>query len=363
MSHQLESALLHALTNVDPHSPKAREHYQELMEAAVQSCGKGKQISSKYGTQVHECEQPSKMAIKVESLRSASAPQQLPFVKYGAYYEFSSVCTVDTERKVVTLSRHCTQGDAFHLLSQIFVCNPQDTNKTMPKDQGLVLQHIRQQLVLFHMQSTYDGVTTVSNRTIHDVLWYLAAQISLLGQQDIVHCDIKLENIWFHEEVPYLGDHGLAKVITDELSTIRCGSEWYAPMEAHFPECLNPPRKHDSYSFGVVVYAFCIGEMLANQGDFLDWQEANPTDLASTKNDRGARALRTGYLRHRIAALDESIQMANSKRHPTEQLEGYTVNFMKRVLDLDPKSRPDSRHLFRLLLLYIWRDNARTYAY
>uniref|UniRef100_UPI003AAC9C39 testis-specific serine/threonine-protein kinase 6-like n=1 Tax=Centroberyx gerrardi TaxID=166262 RepID=UPI003AAC9C39 len=84
--------------------------------------------------------------------------------------------------------------------------------------------------------------------------------VSYLHQNNIVHRDLKCENVLLMGNQVKISDFGFARIAMEstELSKTYCGSAAYAP-----PEVLRgipyDPKKHDIWSMGVILYAMVTG--------------------------------------------------------------------------------------------------------
>jgi serine/threonine protein kinase len=99
------------------------------------------------------------------------------------------------------------------------------------------------------------------------ILREVLVAIKYLHQNNIVHRDLKLENILVEDRVGRikvtLVDFGLARLTRNYPLMTRCGSEEYAAPEVIMGEpydgCLS-----DAWSFGVIMYACLIGSLPFN---------------------------------------------------------------------------------------------------
>lgn len=91
----------------------------------------------------------------------------------------------------------------------------------------------------------------------------MVSAINYLHQMNIVHRDLKCENILLtaNEQVK-IADFGFARFVEDpsELSHTFCGSQAYTPPEVITGTPYNP-KKYDVWSLGVVLYVMVTGTM------------------------------------------------------------------------------------------------------
>lgn len=89
-----------------------------------------------------------------------------------------------------------------------------------------------------------------------EILLGIAHGLDHIHQQNIVHCDIKLENILLHNGVPKICDFGFSKMINPHTQVIRttyaCGSPSYAAPEIYQYNTYSP--KSDVFAFGIVTH-------------------------------------------------------------------------------------------------------------
>ncbi|BEJ12474.1 hypothetical protein CspHIS471_0209340 [Cutaneotrichosporon sp. HIS471] len=152
----------------------------------------------------------------------------------------------------------------------------------------------------------------------------LCRAVSWLHEVEVVHRDIKLENILFTvnpfslpptstgsvplEELPVplvkLTDFGLARFIrsSSPLLQTRCGSEAYAAPEVVMGNVYDG-RKTDAWALGVVLYALVAGELPFEDGAPPAHGRGRASSTASTASAQGERDERESRRRtmHRIA--------------------------------------------------------------
>ncbi|PJF20021.1 hypothetical protein PSACC_00162 [Paramicrosporidium saccamoebae] len=99
------------------------------------------------------------------------------------------------------------------------------------------------------------------------ILREVLVAIKHLHQNNIVHRDLKLENILIDDRVGRvkvtLVDFGLARIVRNYPLMTRCGSEEYAAPEVIVGEPYDG-RLSDAWSFGVIMYACLIGSLPFN---------------------------------------------------------------------------------------------------
>ncbi|GMK59928.1 hypothetical protein CspeluHIS016_0901450 [Cutaneotrichosporon spelunceum] len=152
----------------------------------------------------------------------------------------------------------------------------------------------------------------------------LCRAVSWLHEVEVVHRDIKLENILFTvnpfsfsptstgsvplEELPVplvkLTDFGLARFIrsSSPLLQTRCGSEAYAAPEVVMGNVYDG-RKTDAWALGVVLYALVAGELPFEDGAPPAHGRGRASSTASVTSAQGERDERESRRRtmHRIA--------------------------------------------------------------
>ncbi|KAL4504363.1 hypothetical protein ABPG72_009809 [Tetrahymena utriculariae] len=101
----------------------------------------------------------------------------------------------------------------------------------------------------------------LSESQILDFSYQLACGIKYLHDKDIVHRDLKLNNVLLSNGIIKIADFGLATKVNDdnpECNTM-CGTANYLS-----PEILNSKgygKKTDIWSFGCILYALCSGNL------------------------------------------------------------------------------------------------------
>ncbi|CAD8123483.1 unnamed protein product [Paramecium sonneborni] len=94
--------------------------------------------------------------------------------------------------------------------------------------------------------------TPYSEKDVFNVCISLLGALDCLHQNKIIHRDLKLENVFLHEDGTYkLGDFGWATYI-DKVEPILCGTTEYMPPEVVLKQQHN--YKVDCYSLGALIY-------------------------------------------------------------------------------------------------------------
>jgi len=91
------------------------------------------------------------------------------------------------------------------------------------------------------------------------ILNQLASAINHCHSKNIIHCDIKPENIMIDENNNVtLIDFGLSKIYSKKLLEFSCGTPAYMA-----PECLMKKYtdKCDVWSFGIILYILMTGRL------------------------------------------------------------------------------------------------------
>ncbi|KAL9544425.1 hypothetical protein MBANPS3_007630 [Mucor bainieri] len=108
---------------------------------------------------------------------------------------------------------------------------------------------------------THSAVNEVQVRTL---FLQLLHAVKYLHEHNIVHRDLKLENILIHkqsnDEILKITDFGLARVVDPEspLLVTRCGSEEYAAPEIVQQQDYDG-RKTDTWALGIILYSLLVG--------------------------------------------------------------------------------------------------------
>ncbi|CAG8496120.1 14107_t:CDS:2 [Cetraspora pellucida] len=144
-----------------------------------------------------------------------------------------------------------------------------DTVET-PKHLCLVLEYVPGGELFDYVNDHYEKIT---EDEVKQIFYELVNTVSYLHESNIVHRDLKLENILLESSGPSpnkkcikLTDFGLARFINPKapLLTTRCGSEEYAAPELISASSYDG-RKTDIWSLGIILYALLVGYLPFNQ--------------------------------------------------------------------------------------------------
>ncbi|KAG0171156.1 hypothetical protein DFQ30_001378 [Apophysomyces sp. BC1015] len=142
---------------------------------------------------------------------------------------------------------------------------------TMETDQYLciVLEYVEGGELFDYVQKMHytaqDPLHTRTEQDVKELFFQIVQVVKWMHEHNIVHRDIKLENILLQEDAygnlrVKLTDFGLARVVdpTAPQLTTRCGSEEYAAPEIVQSRAYDG-RQTDTWSLGVVLYALLVG--------------------------------------------------------------------------------------------------------
>ncbi|KAG2203615.1 hypothetical protein INT47_011709 [Mucor saturninus] len=130
----------------------------------------------------------------------------------------------------------------------------------------IVLEYVEGGELFDFVQKMHQETTSVDEEKVKKVFLQVLNAVKWLHGHNIVHRDLKLENILIqkkdNDEILKITDFGLARVVDPEspLLTTRCGSEEYAA-----PEIIQQSkdgydgRKTDTWSLGIILYALLVG--------------------------------------------------------------------------------------------------------
>ncbi|OBZ87066.1 CBL-interacting serine/threonine-protein kinase 11 [Choanephora cucurbitarum] len=130
----------------------------------------------------------------------------------------------------------------------------------------IVLEYVEGGELFDYVQKMHHTAhTKVDEDMIKAIFLQLVQAVQWLHDHNIVHRDLKLENILIHnnkDETPKLKitDFGLARVVDPEspLLTTRCGSEEYAAPEIIQQQPYDG-RKTDTWALGIILYSLLVG--------------------------------------------------------------------------------------------------------
>jgi len=154
----------------------------------------------------------------------------------------------------------------------------------------------------------------------------LATGIQYLHKNDIVHCDIKPENVLLDKGIIKICDFGLACVLGLEITGRATGTESYMPPElinrvSASTYTINPAQ--DIWGFGVVMYAMLFSD--------LPWERARPRDpdfaFFCKKGGVSVRMHPFQYISPRLRTLVKSILAIVPKNRPSM---GTIIEFIKK---------------------------------
>ncbi|KAG2232524.1 hypothetical protein INT48_005414 [Thamnidium elegans] len=172
-----------------------------------------------------------------------------------------------------------------------------------------------------HQQLRMSQNSKIDETVVKSIFLQLVQAVKWLHGHNIVHRDLKLENILIHNSkdtnqvVLKITDFGLARVVDPEspLLTTRCGSEEYAA-----PEIIQQSkdgydgRKTDTWSLGIILYALLVGYL--------------PFRYDARKNER-------------VSQLFYRIVRAEVKWPKDTQLSQQAKDVVKAILDPNPDRR------------------------
>lgn len=137
----------------------------------------------------------------------------------------------------------------------------------------IVLEYVEGGELFDFVQKMHQQLRTTENckvdeKKVKKIFLQLLHAVKWLHEHNIVHRDLKLENILIQkkkdsdDEILKITDFGLARVVDPEspLLTTRCGSEEYAA-----PELIQQSkegydgRKTDTWALGVILYSLLVG--------------------------------------------------------------------------------------------------------
>jgi hypothetical protein len=114
-------------------------------------------------------------------------------------------------------------------------------------------------------KSLYDCIKdpTMTTSLKIPIIYNIANAISFLHSNNILHLDIKLENVVLQNNHPYLIDFGLALTV-DDANIGRCLSNEHITLDYRPPEIIDGSNVYNSssdiWSFGILMFYFLSGE-------------------------------------------------------------------------------------------------------
>ncbi len=118
-----------------------------------------------------------------------------------------------------------------------------------------------------------EGQSHLDPHQAANIVWQLCRAVRAMHQKDIVHCDIKPENVFLRivDDEVKLGDLGCSIYLKDERNRILAGSPSYMAPELALEAKLAPGS--DIYSLGVVLFELLIGRLPLGFMDADTWSE------------------------------------------------------------------------------------------
>ncbi|KAI7906140.1 kinase-like domain-containing protein [Cokeromyces recurvatus] len=129
----------------------------------------------------------------------------------------------------------------------------------------IVLEYVEGGELFDFVKKLHKGNQSMNEIQVRTLFLQLLHAVKWLHERNIVHRDLKLENILIHKDdhgemVLKITDFGLARVIDPKspLLVTRCGSEEYAAPEIIKQENYDG-RKTDIWSLGIILYTLLVG--------------------------------------------------------------------------------------------------------
>ncbi len=167
-----------------------------------------------------------------------------------------------------------------------------------------------------------DRQRRLSPRQIAKYIWQLCDALRLLHHNDIIHADVKLENILVDDDDDIrLCDFGLAQIDNNKYkSDYRrgvCGTVGYIAPEVYEDEIVGVTPAIDAWAVGIVLY-----ELLYRKSPFID-----PNKLSDYKTSTGS--------------LDKDSLKAVMCKFPSlpRNIDEDLLDLFRRVFKLDPDHR------------------------
>ena len=128
-----------------------------------------------------------------------------------------------------------------------------------------------------------------------------------LYKQGIIHRDIKAKNIMMKDNIPYIIDFGLSKI----MSKNNLCYESYGTLEYIAPEILEGKgynHKCDVWSFGIMLHSLKYGNVPFNC-------DTNEKNQEKNKNEIIRQILEKEYKKKENSSLDDLIEICLEKRN------------------------------------------------
>lgn len=148
----------------------------------------------------------------------------------------------------------------------------------------------------------------------------LAKGIGYLHSVNIVHCDIKPENVLLHDDVIKICDMGLAGIAGSERTGRSTGTGAYMAPELINRRSTNPYKiepAQDVWAFGIVLYAVLFAD--------LPWEKAKPRD-------------KDFHLFCRKGGVSAKLHPFHFTSEPMRQ-------FLAKLMHIVPKNRPSMEYV------------------
>ncbi|CAI2165467.1 2684_t:CDS:2 [Funneliformis geosporum] len=225
----------------------------------------------------------------------------------------------DSERLKASVSR---EVELLKYINHPNIVGLLDTIDT-PTHLCLVLEYVPGGELFDYVNENYENSTEEESKHI---FLQLVNIIEYLHENNIVHRDLKLENILIDSSSPdepiiiKLTDFGLAKFInkSSPILTTRCGSEEYAA-----PELIsgNPydGRKTDIWSLGIILYALLVGYLPFN------------LEPGQSRRQFFSKIIRADF------TFPDSQNETDSRR---SRISDEAKNLVNRILQNNPQRRP-----------------------
>ncbi|KAI7885077.1 kinase-like protein [Lichtheimia hyalospora FSU 10163] len=213
---------------------------------------------------------------------------------------------------------------------------------TMETEQHLciVMEYAQGGELFDFVQKMHQSRKPVDEDLIRRIFTELLHVVSWMHEHNIVHRDLKLENILIHMDKnghPRLKvtDFGLARVIDPAapILTTRCGSEEYAAPEI-VQSMGYDGRRTDTWAVGIILYALLVG--------YLPFMY-NP-----------ARGEKVSHLYYRIVSAEYRWPSADWQQHPERTISPEARQVVERIL----KRQPDKRITLADIETLPWFTNA-----